>query len=245
MKKITAEDFEKAIMLDPAWASKLNEPVEITTFCEITSSDISHLSPHLHFTGKNCCGMVAEFWFCQNLKVVQGTFHGGVSFSQAGIERIDYESFAVTECRGVAATTFSSCFDLKVAEGTFAGPVYFSSCGIERIDPKKLIITPTGEKGMVAIFDECPRLKVVEGKFPGSVVFDHCNIERLGMLEVETDVRGQTASFINCPSLSLRTSPMETLQSLAQGEVTGIDVQAEIDRRIMMEFIKSTPDVEI
>jgi hypothetical protein len=51
MKQITSDDFRKAVELDPSWASKLTEPVEITNYCDMARSNITHLSPLLYFTG--------------------------------------------------------------------------------------------------------------------------------------------------------------------------------------------------
>ena len=59
--KITAKKFKAAIKSDPAWALTLTEPVEITGYCNMGGSEISHLSPLLHFAGSNAKGDAASF----------------------------------------------------------------------------------------------------------------------------------------------------------------------------------------
>ena len=88
MKRITAKEFEHAVENDPAWASKLTEPVKITDYCHLYMSDISHLSPLLTFVGRDESGEVASFFDCPSLEVAEGCFDGHVDFSGSGITLI-------------------------------------------------------------------------------------------------------------------------------------------------------------
>jgi hypothetical protein len=144
MHQITAEQFQQDVELDPAWASKLTEPVEITEFCELIDSDITHLSPLLHFTGRNYWGDGASFWGCKSLKVAEGTFQGCVNFSESGIEKIGNLTITKPKNDGDAAYFFR-CKSLKVAEGTFPGYVGFAESGIEKIG--NLAITSPNNDG--------------------------------------------------------------------------------------------------
>jgi hypothetical protein len=86
MRTLTAEQFEKAVELDPAWASKLTEPYgvkggEITDYINLTGSPITHLSPLLHFDASR-----TSLRNCKGLKIAEGNFGGPVDFEGSGIE---------------------------------------------------------------------------------------------------------------------------------------------------------------
>ena len=51
-------------------------------------SPISHLSPYLHFTGRDENGKCANFVMCENLSVAEGVFGGEVDFSYSSIAKI-------------------------------------------------------------------------------------------------------------------------------------------------------------
>lgn len=110
MHQITSSQFKQAIELDPAWASKLEEPVEITDFCDMRGSDITHLSPLLQFGSRDTTGNSATFSGCKSLKTAEGKFAGYADFSDSGIEKIgdlacgrNYRGmrFAVTGCKNL------------------------------------------------------------------------------------------------------------------------------------------------
>jgi hypothetical protein len=150
--KITARKFKAAIKRDPAWALTLTEPVEITGYCNMRGSAISHLSPLLHFAGTNAKGEAASFASCHHLKVAEGTFNGFVNFSDSGITRIgELNIVAPSEC-GFAADFFR-CKALEKAEGTFPGCVDFALSGIKKIGD--LTITHPHKNGIKAIFFGC------------------------------------------------------------------------------------------
>ena len=52
----------------------------------ICAHPITHLSPHLLFTGKNENGISADFTHCHSLKKAEGVFAETVIFDRSGIE---------------------------------------------------------------------------------------------------------------------------------------------------------------
>jgi hypothetical protein len=82
MKTITVQEFKKAVEGDPAWASKLTEPIRIPSSCNMESGAISHLSPLLHFD-------MGTWWNnCKGLKVLEGHFADFADFENSAIEEI-------------------------------------------------------------------------------------------------------------------------------------------------------------
>jgi hypothetical protein len=82
MKQMTGFEFRTAVEGDPAWASKLTEPVEITGVCNLENSSITHLSPLLHFREDAFLKRNAK------LKIAEGHFYGFVDFEGSNIEKI-------------------------------------------------------------------------------------------------------------------------------------------------------------
>jgi hypothetical protein len=82
MESITAKELKEAVELDPAWASKLKEPVMVTDICSMVGSSISHLSPLLHFQRQ------VSFRGCENLKRAEGNFEEFVDFEGSGLEEV-------------------------------------------------------------------------------------------------------------------------------------------------------------
>ena len=172
---ITSNDFRMAVDADPAWASKLTQAVEITDFCDMTGSAITHLSPLLQFMGRDGNGLCARFWDCKSLRVAEGTFHGCVYFCDSGIEKICALNITQPQNNGNAAS-FYNCTSLKIAEGTFPGFVEFGGSGVEKIG--NLVITRPNGDGHAASFACCIALKVAEGTYPGTVDFRYAALER-------------------------------------------------------------------
>ena len=200
MKKITAEEFEIFVKRDPAWASKLSEPVEITNYCPLSHSPITHLSPLLHFTGLNVLEESASFHYCHALKIAEGNFRGAVSFVGSNIEMIGELCIAHTDSDGRSAS-FMQCRNLKTAQGTFPGHVTFSDSGVEKIVNLN-IRRPSS--GFVASFEGCKALKVAEGTFSGSVLFNCSGVRTIGNLNVEkADESGDAALFYRCRRLKV------------------------------------------
>jgi hypothetical protein len=91
MKTISVEEFKESVRKDPAWASRITEQTKITgPSFNLGKSEITHLSPLLHFatkSGKRGHEGVT-FYGCKKLKVAEGTFNTFVDFSNSGIEKI-------------------------------------------------------------------------------------------------------------------------------------------------------------
>ena len=153
---ITAKQFKHAVQLDAAWAAKLTEPVEVSGYCDLTDSGITHLSPLLTFSGRNERGETAKFSRCMDLRVAEGRFRGLADFMDSGIERIGDLSITRPNEYGEAAD-FDWCIALKVAEGRFPGSVWFNASGIETIGD--LEIAAPNFDGMWASFLDCFSLK--------------------------------------------------------------------------------------
>jgi hypothetical protein len=90
MRRITADEFEKILRKNPAWATTLTEPVEITGRCYLFKSPITHLSPLLHF------GVEPYFASCDEIEVAVGTYRNGVSFRYSDIASIGNPAWATT-----------------------------------------------------------------------------------------------------------------------------------------------------
>jgi len=234
---ITARKFKAAVKLDPAWASKLTGPVEITGYCNMEGSEISFLSPLLHFAGRNAKGDAASFSCCKNLKVAEGNFNGLVNFSDSGVEKIGNLEITAPNNRGAAAC-FGRCNALKIAEGTFAGSVCFNESGIKMIG--ELNITEPNKDGFAADFFECKTLKMAEGIFPGCVDFALSGIKKIGELKItQPHKNGIKASFIGC---DIRL-PKELLgpEYLMEEAL----LQKNLGRIAAAKALKASPEIEI
>lgn len=153
MHRITSAQFRDAVKLDPAWASKRTEPVEITDFCNMMGSRITHLSPLLNFTGRNKYGDSASFYNCRHLKIAEGKFSGSVSFSRSEIQKIGNLTCGRSNYGNSAY--FYKCKFLKVAEGEFPGFVSFYGSGIQEI---KDFSCEKNNGGMRLCVDNCHNL---------------------------------------------------------------------------------------
>ena len=175
MKKMTGEKFISLIEKDPSWCLCIKEPIEITTFVNLSYGNITHLSPLLTFSGKNEDNWVANFYECENLKVATGTFHGFVHFGYSGIEKI--ENLNVTETDKVnESTSFSNCQNLKVATGNYKGRVNFSNSGVTTI--KNLNIKAPDNYGEKAHFLNCPILYIPKEYRGKEYIFNKKIIEK-------------------------------------------------------------------
>jgi len=152
MKQIIARQFRRVVNSYPAWARHLTESVEITDYCYMAGSGITHLSPFLYFVGLDKSGQTACFTNCYHLKVAEGNFAGYVDFSESGVEKIGDLHITAPDKNGIAAL-FDDCENLKVAEGTFPGCVSFIESGITRVG--ELTITQPNTNGIKAYFRGC------------------------------------------------------------------------------------------
>jgi hypothetical protein len=82
MKRISPEAFGRAIKADPAWASKLTEDLEVGGIVTMKGTNVSHLSPHLHFPH------YVSIRDCPQLKKLEGHFGTMTDFTGSGIEEI-------------------------------------------------------------------------------------------------------------------------------------------------------------
>jgi hypothetical protein len=183
MNKITAEEFKAFINQDPSWCKTLTEPTEITTYCNMMGSNITHLSPLLTFSGRDEYGVVASFSHCENLRIATGTYHGFVSFFSSGVEEIRDLVISAPDTNGYAAS-FYTCKNLRVASGTYPGFVDFSQSGVEEI--KDLVVSTPDVDGDAASFYGCKNLRVVTGNYSGRVDFSYSGVSEFKDLVVST-----------------------------------------------------------
>jgi hypothetical protein len=159
MRKITAKEFYAMILKNPSVFEHWDTPLEITEYVNCENLEITHLSKHLTFSGKNKEGIAADFAFCP-LKIATGTFHGFINFNQAKIETIQNLNVTQSDKNGWSAS-FIDCKALTTATGNYHGYVMFSYSGIHSI--KNLYIENKNEEGSFAEFYECPNLHSLEG----------------------------------------------------------------------------------
>ncbi len=201
--KITAKEFLAMIAENPSVFEHWETPLEITEFVDCKDSPITHLSPHLTFSGRNIEGDTAYFDGCRHLQNATGTFHGYVDFGESGIESIENLTVTQPDNEGTAAK-FTKCRHLKVATGTFHGFANFRDCGIESIE--NLTITQTDNNGNAANFRACFNLKIATGNYPGFVNFEESGIESIQNLTVRKPNKiGAAAYFYDCLNLKMAT----------------------------------------
>ncbi|MEI7910651.1 MAG: hypothetical protein WCK77_13525 [Verrucomicrobiota bacterium] len=236
MREITAREFKQSIKSDPAWAAKLTEPVEITDYCDMEGSKITHLPQLLHFTKRNHKGFAATFDGCNHLKVAEGKFAGWVDFSRSGVEKIGDLKISAPDKEGYAAS-FCECYALKTAEGCYPGYVDFSNSGIKRIGT--LHITAS-EDGFAADFFGCKTLEMAEGTFPGHVDFEDSGIKLVGKLAITAPNNdGIKANFLGC---DVRL-PAEFLG--LEYEMEDALRQKNLQRIAASKALKASPEIEI
>jgi hypothetical protein len=177
MKQITARQFKAFIKQNPSWCETLTEPVEITTYCNMSYSNITHLSPLLTFSGRNkYYGNAANFHGCDNLRIATGTYLGRVDFSYSGVNEIKNLVVSAPNKYGWAAN-FHGCENLKIATGTYSGFVDFALSGVEEI--KDLVVSTPDLSGYAASFYGCKNLRVATGTYPGHVDFVHSGVSEI------------------------------------------------------------------
>jgi len=183
---------KEAIRLNPAWATTLIEPVEITEFVKLGRSRLSSM---LHFTGLNRQGYSADFNDCPHLRDAAGHFRGAVIFPRTDrLERI--ENLVCGKDDIGWSANFALCTELKVATGDYAGAVSFSHSGIERVENLRCGKDVTG---VSAHFMGCRNLKSLTGKFPGYVDLTGSGIEDITGLTIESpDQYGRKLNLEGC-----------------------------------------------
>jgi len=185
---------------DPAWASTLTEPVEITGVCDMRESKITHLSSFLHFTGRDENGYCADFSDCRSLGVAEGTFAGMVEFSHSSIEAIGNLTVEKPG-RDKIAALFLACKQLKIAKGTFPGFVGFGLSGIEEIGD--LVIT--GTQGKKFGIECCGKLKSIPKSFkPSDIEWGDDEVEERDLAAYKNVQQLRKALNRSCIAKTLR-----------------------------------------
>jgi hypothetical protein len=157
-KKITATDFLAMILENPSVFEHWETPLEITDFIDCSGYEITHLSPHLTFSGKTSLGFSANFSDCKFLKIATGTFKGFVNFRDSSVTKI--EALHVGKNKTEISCNFSGCKLLQLATGNFEGFVNFYESGIQKIE--NLRVQNPNEKGYYAEFRNCPNIHGLE-----------------------------------------------------------------------------------
>jgi hypothetical protein len=158
--KITADTFHTMVEENPSVFEHWDTPLEISGFVNCEGSPITHLSPHLIFSGTPD-GEAANFAKCPNLKIATGTFQGWTNFGESGVEEIKDLHITYTHLGTMAAATFAGCKSLKIATGTYAGGVTFYESGIHSIH--NLDIQAPNVNGFYTDFTDCPNLHSLKG----------------------------------------------------------------------------------
>lgn len=204
MKFLTSTEFCDHVDKYPSWAATFTEPVQITDFCNMFNSPITHLSPHLHFVGLDEHGRCADFTLCESLTVAEGVFSGAVTFAYSAVSKIGDLFIKKAEKSG-DAVDFSNCNNLRVATGNYPGAANFCGSGVKRID--ELTIQKPNKDGLAADFYYCKYLEHAEGYYPGHVYFNASGIERIGILDA------RSANFAGCDELSDAANPAKWLDN--------------------------------
>ena len=175
---MTGEEFDKLTKTNPSWCLSIKEPLEITTYANLSRSPITHLSPLITFSGRNMHGWVGSFQQ-SNLKVATGTFKGYVYFDGSAVEKIE-NLIVDSPCHSLSAASFAECRKLKVATGIFHGRVDFNSSGVEKIEN---LITTTKH----GTFLGCP-IKYVPKEYRGDKFYFSENIKENSIkIDIRTD----------------------------------------------------------
>jgi hypothetical protein len=160
MKRITAEEFHKLIDGNPSVFEYWNTPLEITEYVTCQNSPITHLSPHLIFSGIDRSGWAANFYLCKHLQIATGSFHGYVTFGKSAVQKIENLNIISTRQETNSATSFYHCENLQIATGTYPGHVDFSGSGIHFI--QNLHIEKPNKVGFYSSFNLCHNLRTLQ-----------------------------------------------------------------------------------
>jgi hypothetical protein len=198
MKSITAKELKSLIEMDPSWARTLTEPIEITTYANLNNSKITHLSPYLHFSGKDKDGNAASFRGCTGLEVAEGVFDGFVDFG------VDYDELELNlETKGGNEDTIDVIDQTRPEAQTpkekelkeyKRGPEedpeedpeeepediielpYACPVGLKKIGDFK-VLRPNN-KGEAVDFSGALKLTTYEGTYPGHITIGHNDLLR-------------------------------------------------------------------
>jgi hypothetical protein len=193
MLTITATQFKLLTTENPAWASTLIEPIEITGDASLTDSPITHLSPLLRFTQTE----KLKFKNCKSLLNAAGETQSAVKFENCGIQSI-HELKINTPNNALVVATFKKCYELADPTGIFPGPVRFKKCGLKTTNG--LVIKQGARYGSTLVLEKCQQLETLEGVFPGPIAVYDCSFKTTENLEIiKNQEEGFSAHFENCP----------------------------------------------
>jgi hypothetical protein len=151
-EKITAVEFIRLTGNNSSWAAELDSPLEVCEFVKADFTLLTHLSPHLHFTGLNSAGWSASFDGCRHLTRAEGKFLGAASFMESGITEIGDLEVEMEGQRNLSCTFFA-CRQLKEASGKYGGRVFFGESAVTSIGKLEC---------QLAIFEKC-RIERIKG----------------------------------------------------------------------------------
>jgi hypothetical protein len=193
--KITAAKFLAMIDENPSVFEHWETPLEITEYVDCRDSNITHLSPHLTFSGKDNDEWSATFSECERLETATGTFRGFVSFANSNIKKIDkLQTFNKKQ-----SASFFNCKSLEIATGHYPGFVWFTFSGIHSI--QNLHIENPNKKGEYADFKNCDMLKTLKGwDLSKEIEIEPEKLaaekERQALLKFKKETEAQTLPFL-------------------------------------------------
>jgi hypothetical protein len=217
LTKITALEFYVMLCDNPSVFEHWDTPLEITESVDCSQSPITHLSPHLTFSGRNETGEGANFRSCKNLQTATGNFKGSVDFSESGVEKI--ENLNVGKDNNQNSGWFYNCKNLKIATGNFEGFVNFKDTYIEKIENLNV-----GYEGTSPIdFSNFWSLEIVKNSnFKGHVDFSNSNIKHIENLNIGKNENGESANFRRCKAVEILTSNFEGFVNLRNSRIKNI-----------------------
>ena len=235
MRQITSDEFKQAVNKNPTWASTITEPIEITDYCDMPNSKITHLSPLLTFSGKDKHGDSANFSGCKNLKIATGNYKGFVYFNKSGIEKI--RNLKCGKDNSGDSANFSGCKNLRIATGNYEGAVNFSESGIEKIEN---LNCGKNNNGYSADFYGCKNLKVATGNYEGAVDFSYSGIEKIENLKCEKHKHRKSANFDDCKTLKIKDLSNKIIEQAINQKWVGVDFKNELKKRLILARIRES-----
>ncbi len=116
--KVTDQEFYAIIENNPSVFEQWNTPLEISEYVNCKNSPITHLSPHLIFSGKDKNGNSADFTLCKSLQIATGTYPRYVDFEGSGIHSIQNLDIQLPDIivGDIVAGDFRDCPNLHTLE---------------------------------------------------------------------------------------------------------------------------------
>jgi len=227
MRAITAAEFRKAVEGDPGWAARLKAPLTVVDYCDMDGTNISALSHHLIFKGRNAEGNCASFRGCRDLTAGEGTFHGFVDFGPLE-KTVDGE--VVGEPCGIsdlqvnilAPNIHGEALNISYTESvthlTGKYPGHVEACGSE-VASVDIEITAPNLKGKAASFQDCPSIGLFNGKLAGSLDLTGATIRRWGNIEIGAKDRENKKVWVGGTNIKKIAGEI----SLTEEEIGGLE----------------------